>query len=514
MRILSFTAENFKKLRVVEIVPKGTVTTITGRNGQGKTSVLDALWALFAGKKAIPEKPVRRGAEKSKLQATLGDDDGKPFLIAKRVISGDRTTSLTIEAARGAERPAGTPQAVLDALIGEMSFDPVEFIRMGGDAAGKKRQIEILRSVVKLDVDLDELNNETRLDYGERTNVNRKIDELRAQVNAMIISPGLPRERVDEEAIRTRKRAANEENAKLAQRIVDKQNLANALQNAEQAAERHSELIKRTTAELQEAEERHPRLMADLAKAQQVASALPALIATAQELKAQVVEYALEDAARATRGYCQAKTTEGASLVDAITEKRKVLQAADQQQRGVQTAVAAAREAYEAAPGGETIDVQQLDEELERAQLTNREIGKRERRDELEREIQQQQAESARLTRAMEAREERKKAALRGAKMPVDGLTFDEAGVFFKGIPLEQLGEAEQIRVGCALAMAANPKLRCVPIAHGESLDDESLALIEALAEEHNFQIFMARVDTSGKVGIVLEDGMVQAVNE
>jgi hypothetical protein len=31
------------------------------------------------------------------------------------------------------------------------------------------------------------------------------------------------------------------------------------------------------------------------------------------------------------------------------------------------------------------------------------------------------------------------------------------------------------------------------------------------MAEEHDFQIWMARVDSSGKVGIIMEDGSVKA---
>ena len=34
------------------------------------------------------------------------------------------------------------------------------------------------------------------------------------------------------------------------------------------------------------------------------------------------------------------------------------------------------------------------------------------------------------------------------------------------------------------------------------------------MAEEHDFQLILFKVDTSGKVGIVLEDGLVAAVNE
>jgi hypothetical protein len=98
--------------------------------------------------------------------------------------------------------------------------------------------------------------------------------------------------------------------------------------------------------------------------------------------------------------------------------------------------------------------------------------------------------------------------------MPVDGLAFDENHVLFNGIPIEQLGGAEQIRVSTAVAMALNPKLKVIRIMHGEELDDDNLAILAMIAEQNGYQIWMARVDASGKVGIVMEDGEVKAEHQ
>jgi hypothetical protein len=97
--------------------------------------------------------------------------------------------------------------------------------------------------------------------------------------------------------------------------------------------------------------------------------------------------------------------------------------------------------------------------------------------------------------------------------MPVEGLTFDENQVLFRGVPLEQMGEAEQILICTRIAMSENPKLRVLPILHGESMDDAMLVKLEEIAEEMDFQILMSLVDTSGKVGFVIEDGMVKTEN-
>ena len=44
LKIIQLSAENVKRLIAVEIKPDGNLVQITGKNGQGKTSVLDSIW--------------------------------------------------------------------------------------------------------------------------------------------------------------------------------------------------------------------------------------------------------------------------------------------------------------------------------------------------------------------------------------------------------------------------------------------------------------------------------------
>ena len=41
-------------------------------------------------------------------------------------------------------------------------------------------------------------------------------------------------------------------------------------------------------------------------------------------------------------------------------------------------------------------------------------------------------------------------------------------------------------------------------------MDDESVAIVAGWAAEHDFQVWMERVDSSGQVGIVMEAGLVK----
>ena len=110
--------------------------------------------------------------------------------------------------------------------------------------------------------------------------------------------------------------------------------------------------------------------------------------------------------------------------------------------------------------------------------------------------------------------EAQKRDALSKAKFPVAGLGFGDGCVTFNGIPLSQASSAEQIRVSMAIAMATNPKLRVIRISSGSLLDSDGMEIISKMAEEGDFQVWVEKVDESGKVGIVFEDGEVIAVNE
>src|SRR5579872_629804 len=113
MKIISLQAENVKKLVAVHITPQGDIVEIVGKNGHGKTSVLDSIWWALEGAEHIQAEPIRKGADKAVIRLDLGE------LIVKRTITPKGGT-LTVENAEGARYPS--PQAVLDKLLGAISL--------------------------------------------------------------------------------------------------------------------------------------------------------------------------------------------------------------------------------------------------------------------------------------------------------------------------------------------------------------------------------------------------------
>ncbi|WP_181034073.1 AAA family ATPase [Arthrobacter sp. GMC3] len=99
--------------------------------------------------------------------------------------------------------------------------------------------------------------------------------------------------------------------------------------------------------------------------------------------------------------------------------------------------------------------------------------------------------EYAALTADIEAIDKRKKDGLAAAVMPIEGLDFDDEGVLYQGVPFSRASGAKQLIVSAAMIMATNPELRVIVIRDGNVLDMDNLALLDAMAEATNFQVFI-----------------------
>ncbi len=240
MKIIELQATAFKRLRAVDITPNGHMVEIKGRNAQGKSSILDAIEGIFASAGALPKRPVRDGAERAVLRASVGEGEAVEYILTRRITAAGGT-SLVIEAPSGARYPR--PQEFVDRLIGAISFDPMEFAR-----AKPKAQFEALRQIVKLDVDADALDGQNRRDFEARTDINREAGRLRGQAAGIMVPAGLPARPVDTAPLFAAIQEAGEYN-----RAIDRE--AESRRRSEDliAADLHTaEVIEREIAKLQD----------------------------------------------------------------------------------------------------------------------------------------------------------------------------------------------------------------------------------------------------------------------
>ncbi|MFJ2144370.1 AAA family ATPase [Glutamicibacter sp. NPDC087831] len=167
MKVISLTTTNYKRAKHVEIKPDpdGNLVIVAGKNGQGKSSVLDSIAAALGGanSKTTP-KPIRDGEDRAEIVLETEE------LTVTRVFtpSGSR---LTLTSKDGAKYPKA--QAKLDELVGNLSMDPLAFTLLDD-----KKQLAQLLDLVDLPFNPDQLEAERKQVFEERTAVNRRVKEF------------------------------------------------------------------------------------------------------------------------------------------------------------------------------------------------------------------------------------------------------------------------------------------------------------------------------------------------
>lgn len=425
MRIIELNVSNVLRLKAVSIRPDGSLVQITGRNDQGKSSVLNAIWLALKQVMVDAPNPLREGCERGHIKLSIGDGE-HVALIVERTYTASGTTALTVEDPNTRSR-FKSPQTMLDALIGDLCFDPLEFARMK-----PQEQLDRLRALVHLDVDVDDLDRQNAADFEERTVINREERTLRAQA----IIPSGPDDRVNVDLLLKELSDAEEHNKEvsLRQRVRD-----TSKKDLDLTRDRADELAAEAEAMRNEAS----RIDAKVNRMRTEISEREMAIKTWQKLP---------------------------DLIDTAPIKRKISEAG-----AINDAVAR--------------------RELARAQGA---IADTKRQQSLE------------LTQRINEREQRKQAAIAAAKMPIDGLGFGDGCVTLHGLPFSQASSMQKIETSMAIALSANPKLKVVCIRDGSLLDEESLARISTMAETAEAEVWIERVDTSGKIGFVIEDGEVK----
>ena len=166
----------------------------------------------------------------------------------------------------------------------------------------------------------------------------------------------------------------------------------------------------------------------------------------------------------------------------------------------------------EVAKSMEPEDTAALYTMIEQAATTNRQIEENADRAKTEKELAARTDESDTATSEMAAIDAKKQEMIAGAKMPIDGLEFGDAGLLYNGVPLDEdhASSSELIRISAAIGFAQHPdpeKLRIMLIQDCSLLDEENLKMLCDMAEEHGVQCLLEVVGDDADV--IMVDGLV-----
>lgn len=177
VKINSFEMENVKRVRAVRVEPaENGLTIIGGKNGQGKTSVLDAIaWAL-GGERFRPSQPQRDGSVlPPRISITLSNG-----LVVER-----RGKNSDLKVIDPSGRRAG--QQLLNEFIGQFALDLPRFLQ-----AGNREKAEILLRIIGVGDRLAALERQEQSLYSQRHAVGQIADQKKKYAREMPCFEGVP----------------------------------------------------------------------------------------------------------------------------------------------------------------------------------------------------------------------------------------------------------------------------------------------------------------------------------
>lgn len=152
-------------------------------------------------------------------------------------------------------------------------------------------------------------------------------------------------------------------------------------------------------------------------------------------------------------------------------------------------------------------DLTVFDQRITEVEGVNRLVRSKQQKTAVEEKLTLAQNRSKTLTDRLTAKDEEKLGALRSVKMPIEGLTFDDNGLFYNSVPFNQCSSGERLKVSTAMGMALNPRLRVMFIRDGSLLDNKHREVLRQMALDNDYQLWMEITDDTGKIGLYFEDG-------
>lgn len=179
VKITSFEAENVKRVKAVSLEPAADgLTVIGGGNGQGKTSILDAIsWAL-GGDRFKPSSPRREGSVTD------------PYLhveLSNGIVVERKGKDSTLKVLDPEGRKSG--QTLLNDLLESLALNLPKFL-----SKNDKEKAEILLRIIGVGDELASLDAQEQKLYQQRTSIGQYERQKRGAAEEMTLWPNVPDE--------------------------------------------------------------------------------------------------------------------------------------------------------------------------------------------------------------------------------------------------------------------------------------------------------------------------------
>lgn len=467
---------NFQVIKEFNADFEGNVYFITGDNELGKSTLLKAIGAMLTGNR---DGVLRNGEEKGFAKMVVGDD-GEEYEVELRFTKANPRGTLSIKQKTTGMRSDNV--SMLQKIFGYQDFDAVEFSRWSETAEGRRKQIEVVKSLLpeKVRNRIAEIDKEVITVKDKRKDANAEVKTYTTiYANAeKQLKPGDVKTYAEKKDITALMEEQNE-NARLIEKA----------KTIRQTRQQRIEQLAAIPERIKEAEAtRKTDIEAidnDLAAEEKEVARIIA------EAKARLAK--AKESAKANKEAIEKDFKETLDIIGndkADFERRKAN--ADKW-----------LEEYE-KNNPENLDTA---EQLKKAEEHNRINSlvvdyqtKKKAKEAAEKTARKYDDKLGELAKERET-------LIATSKLPIAGLSFTDDGLELNGVPFVagKVSDSQIMEVAAKLIIASNPTVKVFRIARGESLGEKRLQAIIDIAKANGFQGFIEEVKR-GQTDLVVEE--------
>lgn len=438
---------NFQVIKEFNADFDGNVYFITGDNELGKSTVLKAIGALLTGNR---DAVLKNGESKGFAKMIVGDD-GEEYEVELKFTKANPRGTLSIKSKTTGMKSDNV--SMLQKIFGYTDFDAVEFSRWSETAEGRRKQIEVVKSLLPEEVRtrIAEIDTTVAGLKTERTGVNRDLKTYKSISDAA--GQGLTTQDLKTYAKPKDITELMKEQAENAQLIEKAKTVRSALEQRKK--------------QLEEIPERLAAAKATYEKA--IEEAKKAIERTEKLYKEAIAQIESEKADYEVR-----KANAEKWLANYEENNPEKLDTAEQ--------------------------LRKAEEHNKKAAKVADYLSKKKQADDKKAEAEKMDSEIAELSA------EREK-LISSAKLPISGLSFSDDGLVLNDVPFVagKVSDSQIMEVAAKLIIASNPTVKVFRIARGESLGQKRLRAILDLAKKEGFQGFIESV-VRGQQDLIIEE--------
>lgn len=467
---------NFQVISEFNADFEGNVYFITGDNELGKSTVLKAIGALLTGAR---DAVLKNGENKGFARMVIGDD-GEEYKVELRYTKSNPRGTLSITQKSNGRRSDNV--SMLQKILGYTDFDAVEFSRWSETAEGRRKQIEVVKSLLpeKVRKRIAEIDSEVIDLKDKRLFSNRELK----QYNALCAE------------------AENNLSSGDVEKFTVPKDITTLMQEQQVAAQ----LIEKAKTVRASREQRIIQLSAIPERIKQVDEDYLNKIGNIKSRLIEARKAYEEKLALAEKAYKEAQDmlTEDSKQVE--TDKANQLKSIEEERADLERRKANADkwlEEYE-KDNPEKLDTAErlkaAEEYNKKCRIVSEYKEKVRLRDSVAKDVD---AMEKRLEKLASEREN----LISDSKLPISGLSFTNEGLELNGVPFiaGKVSDSQIMEVAAKLIIASNPTVKVFRIARGESLGQNRLQAIINIAKENGFQGFIEEVKR-GQNELIIEE--------